>query len=232
MAADSGGRRAAREALLLAMFPFIAISLLNHFSIRYLLTVHPAWFWALDLIQFVLAPLIAWQFALRPLKLGQQDYGLVMPGNKYLPKESAGEMLFAALLMVAAFWPIHVILEGMLWRFGSEIAVRRAMPTALPWSLLVPIYMSVSAALVEEMAYRSLPWLYCSLALPERWRNLVYVAATSLVFAFAHSEQGPAGIFSALWFGLIAATMYLKLRSLWPLVLGHFLIDMIVFGPW
>jgi membrane protease YdiL (CAAX protease family) len=98
--------------------------------------------------------------------------------------------------------------------------------------LLVAVYMSATAAVVEEVAYRALPWLYFREAMAPRWRRTVYVVVTSVVFAAVHSEQGPAGVLATFWFGVVAARMYTKFGSLWTVILGHFLFDMVVFGPW
>ncbi|MGZ8218369.1 CPBP family intramembrane glutamic endopeptidase [Methylomagnum sp.] len=51
------------------------------------------------------------------------------------------------------------------------------------------------------------------------------------LFAACHSEQGLHGVIAAWVYGLVAALLYVRLRSLWPLVFGHFVIDMIEFWP-
>ena len=232
MTQQEEGRRTKQEALLIAIFPFLALSLLNHFYGKWLVNLHPGMFWLADLAQFLVAPWIGWWFGLRPLKLAQQDYGLVLPGNRHLPKDSIGFLLFCALLLVGACWPIFVIADAALWQYSPERAIGRAMPTGFALNVLVALYLSATAALVEEVVCRALPWLYFSTAVAPRWRKLGYVSATSVAVALMHSEQGPAGMIASRWFGLVAASMYAKLRTLWPLVLGHFLIDFLIFGPW
>jgi membrane protease YdiL (CAAX protease family) len=125
----------------------------------------------------------------------------------------------------------------LAWRIGWQYADAQATYDAIPKGMFVPhllvaTYMSASAAVVEEIAYRALPWLYFREAMAPRWRRTAYVWVTSAVFAACHSEQGPGGVIAAFWFGVVAARLYTRFGSLWPVILGHFVFDMIVFGPW
>jgi len=214
-----------RQALLAAMFPVVALSALNHFYKLPLYRLHPAWYRLGDAMQFVAAPLLAAWCLLRPAGIGLQDVGL---GRD----RAAGATLFTALLLVAGTWPVHVVANLYLSPYVDlEVALVQSAAAghgAGRW--LVLLYMAATAALVEEVFFRALPWLYVQdLALG--YRRAVYVAATSLAFALVHSEQGPGGILAAGWFGFIAASLYGKSRKLWPLVLGHFLFDLVALAP-
>ena len=50
MAQRDDGRWTKREALLLTIFPFAALSALNHFYSEPLVALHPAMFWLMDFV--------------------------------------------------------------------------------------------------------------------------------------------------------------------------------------
>jgi hypothetical protein len=68
-----------REALLLAIFPFLALSLLNHFYKAPLYAAGPAWLWAADAVQFVLVPTACWLLVLRPAAVTLPELGMESP---------------------------------------------------------------------------------------------------------------------------------------------------------
>lgn len=217
-----------RQLLLAALFPFVALSLLNHFYNAPLLAWHPGWFWAADIVQWVLVPVACYALLLRPARIAPAEVGLQIASDRV---GMAWRTLFTVILLVTFSWPVCEI----SWRVGCEysdpLVIHRAMPAGRAAHWFVAIYLSVAAAWVEEVAYRALPWLYLHDKVPARWRDAVYVLLTSLLFAAAHSEQGPGGMFAAWWFGLLTAWHYARRRNLWPLILAHFILDMIAFAP-
>jgi membrane protease YdiL (CAAX protease family) len=218
-----------REAVLLALFPFVAVSLLNHHYAAYLHGVAPAYFWYADVAHFLLLPVLAWVLVLRPAGIGAADCGLSL-SDKALQRTKAPTLL-VALLVAAVTWPAFSIASASFWQYADPFSIGRVLPAQALAKLGVAIYMSATAAFVEEVAYRALPWLWFSCAVSHRWRSVAYVATTSLIFAAVHSEQGPGGVLASFWFGLVAALVYVRLRKLWPLVLAHFATDLFIFGP-
>jgi membrane protease YdiL (CAAX protease family) len=222
-----------REALLAAMFPVAAMALLNGFYKQALVDQGLAWYWAADVAQFVLAPLACAWLLLRPAGVGAAELGLALKPDRFgAGGIGAGTIAFTAALLVAATWPVFVYTRITLWQYGDVSALDAAMPAAGLSRLLVALYMAVSAALVEEVVFRALPWLYLQQAVGPRWGRTLYLWFGPLLFALCHAEQGPGGMIAAWWFGLVAARFYLKLRSLWPAVLAHFAVDLLMFGPW
>jgi hypothetical protein len=219
-----------QQAILAALFPVVALSLLNHFYEAALYRLHPLWFWASDVVQYVIAPAVGFM-VLRRAGIGLADCGLGWQ-RKGAGRNSIGFVIFVALLLLAVTWPVFRIANAFLWQYAESFSVHGAMPTSRNGKWLVALYMSATAAVVEETAYRALPWLYVSAVVPGRWRRVTYVLVTSTVFAISHSEQGPGGVIAAGWFGLIAALMYSGMPLLWPLMLGHFTVDLLLFGPW
>ena len=224
------GRLTRQEALLTAFFSVTVLALLNHFYAALLFRVHPLWFWASDAVQFVALPAAGWMI-LRQAGIGLVECGLAHDRYR-VDRGSWGFVVFMTLVLMGATWPVFRIAQLSLGQYAEPFSIQQVLPTSPGLKLLVALYMSATAALVEEVAYRALPWLYLSAVLPQQWRRSAYVAGTTIVFALIHSEQGPAGVIGAGWFGFVAAWMYSKHRTLWPLVAGHFMIDLLVFGPW
>lgn len=221
-----------RQAVLVAVFPFIALSLLNHFYTARLFSGGAALFWVADGVHFLMVPLLAWRFVLRPAGISAADCGLTRPATARGNGMAMGTTIFLALALVAWTWPVSRVL-GLLFRDQCcTFTYQQAIPQAPEAAWLACVYMAATAAVAEELAYRALPWVYAQAVVPKPGRRGVYVLATSTVFALAHSEQGVGGILGALWFGVVAARMYSHYRSLWPLVLGHFLFNLIVYAPW
>ena len=228
----SGWVETRREAVLAAAFPFIALSLLNHFYMEPLYQLSPIAYWIADTAQFVGAPLVGWYFFLRPAGVLPRTYGLAPMSRRFCRRDGVALTVFVALLLVAAYWPVRLIAIRLFWTLSAPFNHGLVLPDAFLSNFLVAVFMAGSAALVEEAVWRGLTWYYLSQVLPVKGRRFLYVLITSVAFAIAHSEQGPAGVIGAFWFGIIAAGLYTTIRTLWPLVLGHFVADMLVFGPW
>ena len=222
-----------REMLLAAMFPFIGLSLLNTFYRAPLYAAHPAWFWLADAVQFVLVPVACYWLLLRPARIGWADVGLRAGPDRFVPsKDRPAELVFAVTMFIGAYWPVDFAIWAWTWQYSEPSVVQQALPSSWSGKLLVACYLSAGAAVVEEVMYRALPWLYLRQVVSQRWRRTLYIYLTTIVFALAHSEQGIGGMMGCAWFGWLAARLYLRQGTLWPCVLGHFVVDMLVFGPW
>lgn len=55
--------------------------------------------------------------------------------------------------------------------------------------------------------------------------GVVAAFVQALLFGLAHAYQGPTGILVTGLIGLVFGLLYLRMRSLWPLVIAHGLID-------
>lgn len=219
-----------QEALLAAFSTVVGLALANYFYKAPLYRLHPIWFWTVDAVEFIAAPALA-VLVLRRAGVTLADCGLAHERHRAAGNDW-GFVLFVAFILATATWPVFRVAGLIFWRYAGDFSMQHALPAGAALKLVVAVYLSATAALVEEVAYRALPWLYFRDAVPPRWRHLGYVLGTSVVFAVAHSEQGPGGVIGAFWFGMVAALIYGRTRNLWPLVVGHFAVDMLVFGPW
>jgi len=84
-------------------------------------------------------------------------------------------------------------------------------------------YLSLSAALSEELLYRAIPLAF--LNLQDSRAKWVYFLAVPGIFAAAHWAQGALGAVAAFLMGFVAACLYAASRNLWPNVVGHFAVD-------
>lgn len=83
-----------------------------------------------------------------------------------------------------------------------------------------------TAALGEELLFRGfLQGRLQALLGERRGAGLLAAAVQGLVFGLAHAYQGPTGILVTGSLGLVFGLLYLRTKSLWPLVIAHGLVD-------
>lgn len=222
---------ARRQAILVAMFPSLALALLNHFYLRWTYDLGLQWFYVIDAFQWVVIPWCVWKLLLKPQRITFTDIGfaLRLPGGT--PSVYAYDFVVALVVLSIAYVPIQLVAFKYFWPNVATFGYRNAIPRTFPWNDLAALYFSTTAAVIEESVFRGLAWSYMSGIASKYKPKLCYVAVTSLLFAAAHSEQGPDGMIAALSFGIAASLLYLHFRNLWPLVFGHFVIDAIRFWP-
>lgn len=84
----------------------------------------------------------------------------------------------------------------------------------------------LSAAFGEEILFRGFLFDQLNRALPpNKWRNIVVLVSSALLFAFAHGYEGPAGIAVTACWALLFGIIYLKTKNIWLVILVHGLID-------
>ena len=92
-------------------------------------------------------------------------------------------------------------------------------PAGLPRSAVV-VYLSVTAAVAQELVFRAIALQVVSRVIavhPFDW----YLGISSLGFAFWHWDKGLGVVASALIFGLIAGVYFYQRRDLIPLIAAH-----------
>jgi hypothetical protein len=103
-----------------------------------------------------------------------------------------------------------------------------AIPATVPRPL-VALYFAITAAFVEEIMFRGLPWLWLSGYLEGNRLRWAYLLWSPLTFAGTHWENGSAQLVATLLYGVAASGWFLLLRSLWPLIIAHLAIDAYIF---
>lgn len=222
-------RRAGAETLIL-LFIGIAPAEFNWAFNPYL--VHwPVIFWSVDVFRFAVLPLFIFCWGISRRLFAPAEVGLHM-GVFGRRKPNWG--LFAAVM---------VAVPALLWwldpyesRFSSQyiglhlsrlFSYKQMMPAAVPTTgglhALEAVYFSLTAACVEEFYFRGLARFVFGRGVI---RSLLFLVCTTALFLPPHLYGGSANVAYAGVFALLAAILYLIVGNLWPLILGHFLIDL------
>lgn len=82
-------------------------------------------------------------------------------------------------------------------------------------------------ALSEELVFRG---LFVSLAEKWRWSDFKLYFMSSLIFGLIHLPQGIVNVFTGVLWGLLLMYLYKRSRSLWFVVVIHYLVDVWFFG--
>lgn len=215
------------EAIPLALFPSIALGLVNGLYADELATAHAAWYWIADVVQFIAIPALAAFLLYRWAGYGPADYGF----HRFVRHENvlriAGLLVFVTVVYWLAYNPVLSFAHGVFWSTASSVAFIFVLPDAAALKALVLLYASSSAALVEEPVFRSLPWLYFSSRL--RSPAVPYVLSTTVLFAAIHWEHGLPNQIAAATVGLASAVLYMRIRNVWPFVFAHFMTNLWAF---
>ena len=218
-----------RHLVLLAAAPTITIELLNGFYLEPAYRFSPSLFWALDLLQFVVVPLVSlWALA----KFGRvrpRDFGLRRFGKEY-DFISLGILFFYVTVAFIVSYKLGIIFgPNAAWlppsKFGYGYAISR-IPELKPALVL---YLALTASFVEEIMFRGLPFLYLSKFESGSRFFRTYILASSVLFGLVHWENGLREVFAAFVVGVCAAFIYTKIQNLWPLVVAHAATDVVGF---
>lgn len=216
-----------RTAILVAAFPTIGVLLLNGYWNEPLYRASTAGFWLADGVTHVAVPalMLVWLAVRHDVK--PRDYGLAGWRGKYR------ELLGLSLLAMGLFWisykPVATFFGHLLQSEGALVTYVDVIPAQPFARFLVAIYFSLSAAVFEEIMYRGLPHVYFM----RGWcvpRPAAYVLCSTVLFGMAHWENGAHEILGTACLGLFACALYLKIRTLWPLIGAHFVVDMVSFA--
>jgi len=131
------------------------------------------------------------------------------------------------LAYLAAGTAVAVATKGLGWPAPRPDAlgfVRGSLPGLL--GMLAVAW--TSAAIGEELLFRGfLQGRLRALFGGGRGAALAAVAVQAVLFGVAHAYQGPTGILVTGAIGLVFGLLYLRIRTLWPLVIAHGVVDTI-----
>jgi membrane protease YdiL (CAAX protease family) len=217
-------QRASACALALSV-PFLAVNLLDGFT-KPALATSPALFWAYDVTKWVLLPAVT-LFAMR-VWCGARaaDFGLHGPGPRWSLAQLSGlSVLFTVLAM--SYFGFRSLATQFLPPGGS-FDLAELMPVGAA-HLPALLYLCTTAAVVEELFYRGVLLEAMAPAGTGAGRASVYVAFSSTLFGLSHFESGAVEVLATGLYGVVAAVFALRVRNLWPLIVGHFATDFVAF---
>ena len=134
------------------------------------------------------------------------------------------DFAWAISFLVAA----NLILSGLAWVLGQV-----GLPMSGEISMLVPtdtvgrivwVGVSFTAGFCEETMFRG--YLMTRVRLLGKFTNWVIPSIVSaLAFGVCHAYQGIPGLIVLSVYGLLFALLFIRTKSIWPLIIAHFFQD-------
>jgi len=188
-----------------------------------------ALYWAFDIIKFVVLPVAALAILVRVYGIRPRDYGVRGVAKNETWGQFIGLIVFLVLILDLVYYATWysawlVLRPELVAPFYKQIN-----PTGL-LRLPTALYLAVTAGFVEEVFFRGLPLLYLERKFGTALPRKSYVLGTAVIFGVVHWGNGLLEVVATFAFGLLAATLYLRLRDLWPLIGAHIVIDMVAFA--
>jgi membrane protease YdiL (CAAX protease family) len=189
----------------------------------------PALYWAIDVLKFVVLPAAAAVALAKRYSIFPRHYGL---------RSEPGRNDWGHFIGLTVFLALTLNLVYHATRYVAWLLLRPEPATSFYFDinasglLRIPVtlYMAVTAGVVEEVFFRGLPLLYLERRFPNAVPKRLYVAGTALAFGLIHWMNGPHEFIATFVFGVLAATLYLRLRDLRLLIGAHICIDLYGFA--
>jgi membrane protease YdiL (CAAX protease family) len=222
----SAQRAGQPDFLIVAVALVLTFFLIDGFVRRELYAISPSLYWAFDFLKFVVLPAAAAICLARAFGVRPEHYGIRGVAQNETWVQFIGLTFFVALLLAGVHYATYYVAWFVLRPEVAQPFYQEINPAGI---LRVPaaLYMAGTAAVVEEVFCRGIPLLYLQRRFPNGIPEASYVWGTALLFGFLHWENGFHDVVAAFVFGLAAAAIYLKLRDLWPLMGGHFVIGLV-----
>jgi hypothetical protein len=184
-------------------------------------------YWSVDLIGKVLVPTLG-LYVYQALEIRPGEYGLRAKQANLTVIDFIGlSVLCAALLAL-----VNVLVSSFLGLFFARSTVVGSYHSMLPTGVgkaFGAVYLAASASFFEEVFFVGILGYNLSRTVARRWFPLLFPISVAVLAALIHWEGGMRNLIAAgATFG-VASLLYLKIRTLWPLIVGHFLIDLVLF---
>lgn len=207
-------RKTKARLLLLLIAPFLLNDFANIYIDNYI-----AWL-IIDFLLVKILPLFLIASALNRAIFSRSDLGLnSLPWNRLL-----------GYSLVAAF--VGVIIDQMGWRFLEHVLPLTQLGN-IPYidnPFLRYFDIIVGLAIVgflEEVIFRAISLNVIAEYVQSRFA--VY-AISSLLFGLIHWSLGLHAIINTAFFGLAFCYFRAKMGSVWPLIIAHYLVDVLAFS--
>ncbi len=185
-------------------------------------------FWIAEIIYWVILPSAIFTYLIKYQSLTWRDLGI---HQRIQNIHNPAGVLFLCLLFACFSYTIYQSCISLTRYIVSDapglFSYTSMQSKFYLYKLLSALFFAATAAIVEELYYRGL--LY-KIIESFNYHKIIYLVFSPLLFALAHWEQGVDGLISNLMFGFIFCLFYMKLRNLWPLITGHFIVDYIYFS--
>jgi membrane protease YdiL (CAAX protease family) len=213
----------------LATLPFLLLWLFDGFWKAKLVQAAPLAFWAIDLFEWVIVPAASLFFLHRCASISKNDYGLGSGIGSW--KAIALFLPCFVTLFIADDWGTLILGRRLFGDAPGAFRMDLALQALGPLADAGVLYLSATAAVGESLFVLGLPWLWLSQGEKvSRGGAFAFALVSALIFALAHWETGLANMTGAFLFQLLAVWWYFRLKTLWPIIASHFLIDLYFFG--
>lgn len=186
----------------------------------------PILYWSFEFLTWIVVPTLALIYAARKGALTFPDIGIhrKIAGRNNLP------LLVVLCLLLG---PIDLLLYSNLLVLSAAafpstglFAYQSVMPDSVALRVLVAVYFALTAGIVEEVFFRGLLF---KVATCFSRPMMVYLTWSPLLFALIHWENGAANVAATYVLGVFVALVYIAVRNLWPLIVGHVYTDYVWF---
>jgi hypothetical protein len=211
-----------RRNLYLGLFAAGISPFLINGAINPIIYPHPWLYWSFELLSWFVLPAIVFWLAVRKGGLRADEIGLTgrVRGKKRF-------VLLLVLCVVAG--PFDLLLYSHVYEFFRELfpaeplfTYHSIVPEHGASRVVVLAYLGLTAGTVEELYFRGL-FFRISLFFPAPVAT--YLVCSPALFALIHWEGGLSNILATYIFGLVSAVVFVIIRNLWPLVVGHIYTD-------
>lgn len=215
-----------RVSLMIA--PFFVFGMVNGTYNSSLAQISPWLFWLADIMGWIVLPSAILYYVYRHYGIGLRDYGF----GKLTSVQQRREIINWSFLATFILGIYYFAFGWLAWAFID------ATPPSFSYTKVIPegngyyvavFYLSITAAVVEEIFFRGLIWRLVYLSTAKYNKPIVYVAVSSILFGLVHWENGLPEVLAAMVFGVVACVLYLRLHNLIPLIVAHFIIDVVNF---
>jgi membrane protease YdiL (CAAX protease family) len=194
----------------------------------------PWLFWIAEVGAWVVLPVLIVVFGARRGLFRLEDLGF---HTRVFRRQSPGLLVLA--IVVVGFLALPIDRPLVVWATrtvppapsGTAFQYEQVLPPRGPstggYRLLAVAYLCLSAGFVEELYYRAM----FLLAVGRRWRMApVYLVLSAAVFAGSHWEFGMTKLVYTFAWGLVMGAIYLATGNLWPVIVGHVIVDVYWLG--
>lgn len=203
------------------------IAFINGFYIEWIFQTNLLIAWAYDILQFVVIPFSLFFILFKYYDITPDCYGILMPSDQFNRNTLIYNSIVSAIILVVFYKATYALVD----RFVGDIPFDgyfNLIPEGL-MQIPVIIYLSITAAIVEEIVFRGLPLFIFKKHTNNKYFNIVFVITTSVLFSSIHWESGAPDLAATFVFGVLAAILYLHYKNLIPLMFAHFVGDLVAF---
>ena len=214
-----------KKALLVLFIIVYLPGFLNGFFNGYLVYKSIALFWAADVMFSVLQIFCLWVLFVK-YRIAPSDYGLSKPIYNFKPLHFMVITILISVILVFISIYLTMAIDRWVPKTIAFFQWHDIVPRGI-WHYPTLVYLCLTAAVFEEVIFKGMLLELFRKDEFTKKTGIAFVATSSFLFLISHWENGLSAIVYSFVFGVITASVYLKLRkNLWPLIIGHLIVDL------